>query len=182
MGRPRIPKTYQRALTIMMGKVCKYEGVMFLGQGITTGERIYHTMDRVPLEKCIEMPIAEDLMVGMAIGMALEGFKPIVIFQRMDFMTVAMDQIVNHLDKINKMSNGQFKLPITIRAIVGASNFNAGLQHTQDFTSMLRIMLKNVPVVLLRTRSEIGRYYHAVHSRAYPVILVEKRDYYDSIT
>ena len=51
-------------------------------------------------------------MVGLAIGMSFEGFKPVVYFERHDFMLVAADAIGNHVDKIERISHGEFKVPV----------------------------------------------------------------------
>ena len=61
------------------------------------------------------MPVAENLTMGVAIGLALRKARPVVIFQRMDFMLIASDAIINHLALMPKMSGGQFNLPVIIR-------------------------------------------------------------------
>ena len=55
-------------------------------------------------------------MSGLAIGMCLEGFLPVIYFERHDFMLVAADAIVNHIDKIERISHGEFKVPVIMRA------------------------------------------------------------------
>ena len=65
------------------------------------------TLKDVPDDQKIETPVAENLMVGLAIGMSFEGFKPVVYFERHDFMLVAADAISNHIDKIERISHGE---------------------------------------------------------------------------
>ena len=56
-------------------------------------------------------------MSGLAIGMSFEGFIPVIYFERHDFMLVAADAIVNHMDKIERISHGEYKVPVIIRAV-----------------------------------------------------------------
>jgi acetoin:2,6-dichlorophenolindophenol oxidoreductase subunit beta len=74
-------------------------------------------------------PIAEEAIVGAAIGAALAGMRPVAEIMLMNFVTVAMDQIVNHAAKLRFMSGGQTAVPITIRTRTGAGAGTAG-QHS----------------------------------------------------
>lgn len=75
-------------------------------------------------------PIAEQAIAGTAIGLALAGYKPVAEIMFFDFMTVAMDQIVNHAAKLRYMSGAATAAPITIRTSVGGKRF--GAQHAQS--------------------------------------------------
>ena len=79
------------------------EGAIFIGYSIIPGDAM-GTLKNVPQDQKIETPVAENLMVGLAIGMSFEGFKPVVYFERHDFMLVAADAIGNHVDKIERIS------------------------------------------------------------------------------
>lgn len=74
-------------------------------------------------------PISEQAIVGAAIGAALAGMRPVAEIMLMNFVTVAMDQIVNHAAKLRFMSGGQTAVPITIRTRTGAGAGTAG-QHS----------------------------------------------------
>lgn len=74
-------------------------------------------------------PIAEQAIVGAAIGAALAGMRPVAEVMLMNFTTVAMDMIVNHAAKLRFMSGGQTHVPITIRTMTGAGSGNGG-QHS----------------------------------------------------
>jgi pyruvate/2-oxoglutarate/acetoin dehydrogenase E1 component len=74
-------------------------------------------------------PIAEEAIVGAAVGAALAGMRPVAEIMLMNFVTVAMDQIVNHAAKLRFMSGGQTHVPITIRTRTGAGGGTAG-QHS----------------------------------------------------
>jgi pyruvate/2-oxoglutarate/acetoin dehydrogenase E1 component len=71
----------------------------------------------------------------MATGLALEGFVPITCYPRFDFFILAMNQLVNHLDKMREMSEDKMQPKVIIRVAVGSKKpFSAGPQHTQDHT------------------------------------------------
>ena len=131
-------RTVKQAITEEMEKLSKFPQVVFLGENVTNSGRIYGTLDQVPLSKCIEMPLAENLIAGVAIGLSLRGYHPICIFQRMDFMLCAADAIVNHAALIPKMSGGRVKLPLMFRTIKANLNpdFFVGHQHSKDLTGI----------------------------------------------
>ena len=66
------------------------------------------------------MPVMEDVQMGMSMGMAMNGLTPISCFPRFDFILLAMNQLINHLDKIQHMSKNQFCPRVIIRTAVGA--------------------------------------------------------------
>jgi pyruvate/2-oxoglutarate/acetoin dehydrogenase E1 component len=74
-------------------------------------------------------PISEQAILGAAVGAALAGMRPVAEIMLMNFVTVAMDQIVNHAAKLRFMSGGQTGVPITIRTRTGAGAGTAG-QHS----------------------------------------------------
>jgi pyruvate/2-oxoglutarate/acetoin dehydrogenase E1 component len=95
-------------------------------------------------------PIAEQAIIGAAIGASLVGYKPVPEIMLMNFVTVAMDMIVNHAAKLRFMSGGQTSVPITIRTMTGAGMGNGG-QHS-DFleawfahTAGLKVVIPSNP-------------------------------------
>ncbi len=174
--------TYKDELTKAMDLLAKNEKTIFLGQSVAfPGNAIYKTLEPVPLSKRIEMPIVEDLQMGISIGLSLEGFIPVSVFPRMDFLILATNQLVNHLDKIKEMSNNQFSPKVIIRTGIGATKpLYPGLQHCSDYTDALKLMLKNVNVVKLEnTKNIVSEYKKALESDK-STILIESSDMYDS--
>lgn len=84
--------------------------------------------DKFGIERVRSTPIAEQAIVGAAIGGALAGLRPVAEIMLMNFMTVAMDQIVNHAAKLRFMTGGQTHVPLVIRTTTGAG-FGTGGQH-----------------------------------------------------
>lgn len=85
-------------------------------------------------ERVIDTPIAEGAIVGMAIGAALAGLRPIVELMTVNFGLLAMDQIVNHAAKIRYMFGGKAKVPMVIRA-PGGGGQQLAAQHSQSLES-----------------------------------------------
>lgn len=81
-----------------------------------------------------DTPIAEAAIVGIAIGAAMAGMRPIAELMTMNFSMVAMDQIVNHASKMRYMFGGQVKLPLVIRA-PGGGGSQKGAQHSHSIES-----------------------------------------------
>lgn len=79
-------------------------------------------------------PIAEQAIMGAAVGAALGGMRPVAEIMLMNFMTVGMDQIINHAAKLRFMTGGQTHVPLTIRTATGAG-FGTGGQHADYLES-----------------------------------------------
>ena len=150
--------------------------VRFIGYGLQKG-RALGTLKNVPDQQIIEMPVAENLMLGMAIGLSLTGLRPVVFIERMDFLMNCMDALVNHLDKIKGISKGEFDPAVIIRCIVGnvKKPLYTGATHTQDFSNALRDMI-DIPVYQLLTESMVNKGYELLDARKESAILVEYKD------
>lgn len=94
--------------------------------GVTKGLSTQFGDDRVR-----STPISEQAIIGAAIGVAIDGYKPVAEIMLMNFTTVCMDMIVNHAAKLRYMSGGQTTVPIVIRMMTGAGIASGG-QHS-DF-------------------------------------------------
>ena len=150
---------------------------IFLGQQVGVTD-FYGTLGGIPLNQRREMPVAEELQTGMAIGLALEGFVPVSIYQRMDFLPRACDQLVNHLDKIKELSQGIFNPKVIIRTTIGSkSPLDTGLQHSQDLTDMFKAGLK-FPVVKVTTPYEVKIAYEEAIKCKGSYMIIEVQDLY----
>lgn len=83
-----------------------------------------------------DTPISEAAIVGTALGAAMAGYRPVVEVMFLDFVTVAMDQVVNQAAKVSYMSAGRFSAPMVIRSIC-ASGRRTGPQHSQSLEAWL---------------------------------------------
>jgi pyruvate/2-oxoglutarate/acetoin dehydrogenase E1 component len=118
-------------------------------------------------------PLSEDAMTGATIGMALAGLRPIHIHVRMDFMLLAMNQLVNVAAKSSYMFDGQVSLPMVVRSMIGKS-WGQGPQHSQGFYSLF-MHIPGLKVVAPTTPYDAkGCLVEAVRDNN-PVIYIEHR-------
>jgi pyruvate dehydrogenase E1 component beta subunit len=106
------------------------ESIFVMGEDIRIGGSFLFTLgmlDKFGPERIINTPISEAGFIGLGIGAAMQGMRPIVDFQYGDFLFCAMDQIVQQATKIRYMSGGQVKIPMVIQLPTGASG--RGAQH-----------------------------------------------------
>jgi pyruvate/2-oxoglutarate/acetoin dehydrogenase E1 component len=173
---------YKDELIKSMEWLGKKDDVLFLGQACkVSGHAISGTLTKVPEEKRIELPVFEELQLGLCTGMALEGFVTVSIFPRFDFFILACNQLVNHLDKMEEMSKGDMKPRVIIRVSVGTKTpIDAGPQHTQNHTEAFRKMLTNVNVVELKEPEEIFNAFKEAYDRkdSKPTLIIEHGEYY----
>jgi pyruvate/2-oxoglutarate/acetoin dehydrogenase E1 component len=110
--------------------------------------------------------VFEEVQMGLSIGLAMEGYVPVTCYPRFDFLLLAVNQLVNHLDKMEEMTRGSFKPRVIIRTSIGAKvPLNGGLQHTQDHTEAFRKLLDNVDVILLDDKNKIAETYEKALNR-----------------
>ena len=141
--------TYKESLAAAMDGLAADPLVCFTGYGLLTG-RAAGTLRNVPAAQIIETPVAENLMVGLATGLALAGRRPVVFIERFDFILNALDAIVNHLNAMGKISDGQFRPAVILRVVAGnhTKPLHTGPTHVQNFTTAVRAMV-DFPVVEL---------------------------------
>jgi len=155
---------------------------VFLGQAVgVAGTAMSNSLRTVPLERRLELPVAEEMQMGMTVGMALTGLVPVSIFPRWNFLLLAMNQLINHLDKVQVMSNGGYTARAIVRTGIGSVRpLHPQHQHTGDFTAALRGMCTTIEVMRLDEPSEIFPAYERALLRedGRSTILVEHGDFY----
>lgn len=170
---------YHKAICIENENLALNEKTIFIGQQCFS-EDFYSTLKNIPIHKRREMPIAEELQIGISIGLAMQGFFPISIIQRMDFLLRAADQIVNHLNLIEELSRGKFSPKILIRTTIGSiSPLNCGKQHSQDLTEGFR-KLVSFPIFKVETVEQVKLAYQFARESKTSVMIIEDQNlYYD---
>ncbi|MFH0797586.1 MAG: alpha-ketoacid dehydrogenase subunit beta [Candidatus Omnitrophota bacterium] len=129
------------------------ERVFILGEDVAEFGGAYQItqglVEEFGRERVRNTPISEEAIVGAAVGAAITGMRPVVEIQFNDFLTCAMDQIVNQAAKMRVMFGGQVSVPIVIRAPVGATG--RGAQHSQSLeawfmhTPGLKVVVPSTP-------------------------------------
>jgi pyruvate/2-oxoglutarate/acetoin dehydrogenase E1 component len=128
--------------------------VIVLGEDVAVGGPFGVTaglVERFGERRVMNTPISEDSIMGMATGAAIAGKRPIVEIMFIDFVTLAMSQLVNHAAKLRYMSGGQLSVPMVIRLQQGAVG-GWGAQHSQS----LEAWFQHVPGLKMVTPSNAG--------------------------
>lgn len=116
-------------------EMARDHSVIVLGQGVDDPKAILGTtkglVERFGRERIFDTPLSEDGMTGVAIGAALAGLRPIHTHIRMDFVLLAMNQIINMAAKMRYMFGGEVCVPLVIRSLIGKS-WGQGAQHSQS--------------------------------------------------
>jgi pyruvate/2-oxoglutarate/acetoin dehydrogenase E1 component len=109
--------------------------VICYGLGVTDPKTVFGTTanleERFGNNRVFDMPTSENAMTGVAIGAALNGLKPVMTHQRLDFFLLALDQLVNGAAKWHYMFGSQISVPLTIRLILGRG-WGQGPTHSQN--------------------------------------------------
>lgn len=173
---------YRDELIKAMEWLSEKPDTVFTGQAVgMSGHAISGTMEKVPQDKRVELPVFEETQLGMATGMALTGWVPITAYPRFDFFILALNQLVNHLDKIQDMSKGDMKPKVIIRVAVGSKvPFSAGPQHTQNHTEAMKKMLTEVEVVELMEPEDIFPAFQKAYNSDKSTLIIEHSEFYGS--
>lgn len=165
---------YKAELCRAMSLLANDSRVVFIGQGVEDpGTFMSTTLEHTPLLKRIELPVAEEMQAGMAIGLALKGFVPVCIYPRWNFLLLAVNQLVNHLDKM--------QTHVIVRVGIGSEKpLDPGPQHRGDFTDAFKMLMPNTPIVRLTKASVVVPEYRAALACKGPTVLVEIADFYES--
>ncbi len=153
------------------------ERVLFIGQAVAcAGTTMSGTLENIELGRRIEFPVAEEMQMGASIGLALQGYIPVSIFPRWNFLLLAANQLVNHLDKLPKMG---YRPKVIIRVGVGAEvPMYPGPQHVGDMTKAFRSLCTHVEFrQLTRPDQIVPAYTHALNRNG-STVLVEYAEQY----
>jgi pyruvate/2-oxoglutarate/acetoin dehydrogenase E1 component len=174
---------YFEELKKSMRYLAKNKKTIFIGQAVEyPGTAMTNTLKNINRKKLYEFPVAEEMQMGVSIGLSLNGFLPITLYPRWNFLILAMNQLVNHLDKIEDLSNGEYKPKVIIRTSVGSSRpLNPQKQHVGNFSSAFRKILKNIDVVELKEPKQIFPAYKNALSptNSKSTLIVEFGDFYN---
>jgi hypothetical protein len=168
--------SYKDAINLSM-KELGDAGAIFIGYNVLRGDAM-GTLKGIDNSQKLETPVAENLMTGLAIGMSFEKFLPVIYFERHDFMLVALDAIGNHIDKIERISHGEYKVPIIIRAVTADGGpFYSGPTHSQDFTNVLKELV-SFPVIDPTLGKEVLNAFRNAKQSGRPAIIIERKSRY----
>jgi pyruvate dehydrogenase E1 component beta subunit len=151
--------------------------VFLMGQGIDDFKGFYGTTlglaERFGHQRVFDTPLAEESMTGVAIGAALAGLRPVHTHIRMDFLLLAMNQLVNIAAKSRYMYGGQVSVPLVVRTVIGRS-WGQGAQHSQGLHALF-MHIPGLRVVAPTTPYDAKGMLTASIRDDNPVIFVEHR-------
>lgn len=175
--------TYFNEMESAMNMLAKEPETLFLGQAVGyDGTVMSSTLKGVSHLKKLELPVTEELQMGMSIGISMRGTIPISIFPRWNFLLLATNQLVNHLDKLPLMhaSGGG----VIIRVGVGSQvPLHPQHQHIGDYKNGFRTMLQNIDILDCYKAEDIYlNYVKALHRarQGLATIVSEYGDFYNT--
>ncbi len=137
---PDVEIAFREAVTMAMSEEMRRdESVFLIGEDVGASGGIFKCsegmLDEFGPERVIDSPISEVGFVGMSVGAAMTGMRPITELMFNDFSLMTMDQLVNQAAKIRYMTGGQCSVPMTLRTTIGAGRSSAA-QHSQSFQAI----------------------------------------------
>jgi pyruvate dehydrogenase E1 component beta subunit len=172
--------TYVKAITGAMARAMREDPRVFvLGEDVAEGGPYTTTAglaEEFGTERVINTPISEGAITGVAVGAAQSGMKPILEIMFIDFITLALDQLVNQAAKAHLMSGGQLTVPLVLRT-QGGAGYRGGAQHSQSMESWLTHVPGLKVVMPSRPADAAGLLATAV-ADPNPVVFVENKTLY----
>ncbi len=176
--------TYREALLESTSQMLDSDRSVFvIGEGVDDSGGVFGTTKglhaKFGKDRVMDSPLAENAVTGIAVGAALAGMRPILVHMRVDFMPLAMDQIINHAAKWRYMFGGKLSVPLVVRSIIGRG-WGSAAQHSQSLHSLfahipgLKVVMPSTPYDakgLLRSSVYDGN----------PVIFIEHRWLYEQM-
>jgi pyruvate/2-oxoglutarate/acetoin dehydrogenase E1 component len=171
---------YLDNLTEAMKLVMDDPKTIFIGQQIVYyGNPMSKTIEGLPKERMIETPVMEETQMGMTMGLAMTGHRVVSFYPRWDFLILAANQLINHLDKLEAMSDGDWKPNVIVRVGKGSDKpLDPGHQHKADYTEAFEKMLTNCTITKLDNYDKILPAYEKAISEGGIHILVEYPELY----
>jgi len=182
-GKEMLTKTYVQAINQTLHQLMEEdERVIIIGACCVSspwyvGGACNGLLDRFGSERVIDTPVSENAIAGAAVGAAIAGLRPILVFPRMDFMLYALDPIINHAAKWHYMFGGAISVPLVIWTIINRGGCQ-GAQHSQDLTWLFK-RIPGLKVVSPQTPREAKGLLEWAVKDPNPVVFVDNRELYN---
>lgn len=166
-------RTYYGELCRAMTMLATEHRAVFLGQSVVAGGTgMTATFADVPATQKIELPVMEDAQLGICTGLAIDGALPVCVYPRINFLLLAMSQLVLHLDWLGRATG--YKPKVIIRTMVAHDQpLDPGQQHLGDYSDALADALRWVRVVRLSDPGLIVERYDWAAKQERPSIMIE---------
>ncbi len=174
--------TYIKAITSTLAAEMRAdERVFVLGEDVAEGGPYTATAglaEEFGTERVINTPISEAAITGVAIGAAQSGMRPVLEIMFIDFITLALDQLVNGAAKAHFMSGGQLKVPMVVRT-QGGAGYRGAAQHSQSLESWLT-HVPGLKVVMPSRPIDAAGLLKSAIADPNPVVFIENKTLYFS--
>ena len=175
-------KKYFDELKRAMNYLGSQKKTIFIGQAVEVpGTAMSNTLLEVPKNKLLELPVAEEMQMGMTLGLAMDGNVPISIFPRWNFLLYGINQLINHIDKYNVMVGKENDIKVIIRTGIGSQRpLHPQHQHIGDFTESIEKMCTTIDIIKLIEPEDVFPAYEKAFNRkdGRNTIIVEYGDFY----
>ncbi|MGH2893584.1 MAG: alpha-ketoacid dehydrogenase subunit beta [Solirubrobacteraceae bacterium] len=172
--------TYVKAINAALAEAMRQdERVIVVGEDVAEGGPYLATeglAGQFGRERVRNTPISEGAVCGIAVGAAQAGLRPVVEIMFIDFITLALDQLVNQAAKAHFMSGGQLQVPMVLRT-QGGSGGRAGAQHSQSLEAWLT-HIPGLKVVMPATAADAAGLLRSAIADPNPVVFVENKSLY----
>ena len=176
--------TFSEILNLTSKKAMSIDkSIVYFGLGVTDPKGIFGTTlgleKKFGKKRVFDVPASENALTGFALGSSLNGLKPILVHQRLDFALLSLDQIINSAAKWMYMFGGTQNAPITIRMIVGRG-WGQGPTHSQNLHSIFA-HIPGLKVVVPSLASDVSHLFYSSIFDPNPVIFLEHRWLHNSL-
>jgi pyruvate/2-oxoglutarate/acetoin dehydrogenase E1 component len=177
MSAPQL-SPYKDALTEAMTFLGEQDNIMFIGQQIVyAGNPMSTTLGNVSKDKMVELPVMEETQMGMTLGIAMTGKTVVTFYPRWDFIILAVNQLVNHIDKYELMTGKRAN--ILIRLGKGSDKpLDPGHQHKGNYFNEFKTMCPNIKFHDLHATGDIVPAYKDAYQNGGVHVLVEYPELY----
>jgi pyruvate dehydrogenase E1 component beta subunit len=167
----------------LMEEMEKDSSVMVLGEDVGTEGGVFRVTDGLQAkfgpERVVDTPLAESGIVGVALGLAVNGLKPVAELQFMGFLPPALDQLINHISRIRNRSRGRYTSPLVIRMPYGGG-IHAPEHHSESMESIL-VHIPGIKVVIPSTPYDAKGLIVSAIRDPDPVLFLEPKRIYRAI-
>ena len=157
------------------------DDTIFIGQAVEyKGTAMTNSLRDVDKDKLLEMPVCEEMQMGITNGLAISGKVPVSIYPRWNFLLLTVNQMVNHLDRMPEFTHGEYIPKVIIRTSIGSERpLHPQAQHVGDFTEGFEKILNNIEIIRLEEPEDIFPAYHKAYNRTdgKSTLIVEYGDY-----
>jgi len=176
----RAPEKYSRAVKQALGDALGADGNVFLAGIDVAGGNVFGLTrglaERFP-GRVLDVPISETALMGLAVGSAMAGRRPVVELMYLDFLGVCLDQLMNQAAKLRFMTAGRARIPMVVRTQFGSGR-SSGSQHSQSLEAILA-HIPGLKVVMPYTAHDAYHLLREAIDDENPVIFIENRLLYE---